>query len=188
MASTSLRKAFRYPDDSDEDNEHVREEFDEEEQDRMIDQLRMIDDRRNSYYSIRFAAIPLLSGFIYIPPMLSGFSSLHEQCLSFISVISLLATAYIMKHLPLQHPDPMGKISDNRARVKSCLVIVNAIVCTLLTLIYAFYPMAETRLKVQSFRYLIPGAMFVAILIARKVMLSVDLKELENLRYMYKGA
>lgn len=30
--------------------------------------------------------------------------------------------------------------------------------------------------------------MFAAVLVARKVMLSVDLKTLENLRYEYKGA
>ncbi|KAJ6164309.1 hypothetical protein N7470_002981 [Penicillium chermesinum] len=36
--------------------------------------------------------------------------------------------------------------------------------------------------------YLVPGAMFAAVLLARRVMLSVDLSALKDLQYDYKGA
>jgi hypothetical protein len=47
MAAVRLRKAFRYPEESDE-----REELDEEEQERVIDQLQSQNDARNAQYSV----------------------------------------------------------------------------------------------------------------------------------------
>jgi hypothetical protein len=51
MATTRLRKAFRYPDDSG-DDEQGREELDEEEQDVVIRQLQAQNDKRNSEYTV----------------------------------------------------------------------------------------------------------------------------------------
>lgn len=48
MAAVRLRKAFRYPEDSDED----REEFDEEEQEQVIQHLQRQNDARNAQYSV----------------------------------------------------------------------------------------------------------------------------------------
>lgn len=49
MAAVRLRKAFRYPDDSEED----RQELDEEEQEQVIQQLQRQNDARNSQYSVQ---------------------------------------------------------------------------------------------------------------------------------------
>lgn len=48
MAAVRLRKAFRYPEDSDGD----REELDEEEQEQVIQQLQRQNDARNAQYSV----------------------------------------------------------------------------------------------------------------------------------------
>lgn len=48
MAAVRLRKAFRYPEESDDD----REELDEEEQDRVIQQLQQQNEARNAQYSV----------------------------------------------------------------------------------------------------------------------------------------
>jgi hypothetical protein len=48
MAAVRLRKAFRYPEESDDD----REELDEEEQDRVIQQLQLQNEARNAQYSV----------------------------------------------------------------------------------------------------------------------------------------
>lgn len=48
MAAVRLRKAFRYPEDSDED----REELDEEEQEQVIQQLQRQNNARNAQYSV----------------------------------------------------------------------------------------------------------------------------------------
>ncbi|OJZ87059.1 hypothetical protein ASPFODRAFT_132557 [Aspergillus luchuensis CBS 106.47] len=131
MATARLRRAFRYPDDSG-DDEHSREELDEE------------------------------------------------------------VTAYIMKYLPLERPDPKGKrpmiTPHAMASIRRYILPVNAAICVLLALVYASQPTTQSWLEIQPVTYLVPGAMFAAVLVARKVMLSVDLKALENLRYEYKGA
>lgn len=49
MAAIRLRKAFRYPEDSDED----REELDEEEQEQVIQQLQRQNETRNAQYSVQ---------------------------------------------------------------------------------------------------------------------------------------
>ena len=49
MAAVRLRKAFRYPEDSEED----RQELDEEEQEQVIQQLQRQNDARNSQYSVQ---------------------------------------------------------------------------------------------------------------------------------------
>jgi hypothetical protein len=48
MAAVRLRKAFRYPEES----ECEREELDEEEQERVIEELQRQNDARNAQYSV----------------------------------------------------------------------------------------------------------------------------------------
>ncbi|EBA27396.1 uncharacterized protein AFUA_4G05985 [Aspergillus fumigatus Af293] len=62
MSTTRLRKAFRYPDDSG-DDEQGREELDEEEQDVVIRQLQAENDQRNSEYTVKtpLSSLTLLS-------------------------------------------------------------------------------------------------------------------------------
>lgn len=48
MAAVRLRKAFRYPEDSDEN----REELDEEEQEQLIEQLQRQNHARNAQYHV----------------------------------------------------------------------------------------------------------------------------------------
>ncbi|RAL05691.1 uncharacterized protein BO80DRAFT_78232 [Aspergillus ibericus CBS 121593] len=191
MASARLRKAFRYPDDSG-DDEHGREELDEEEQERVIDRLKVLNEKRNSEYSIVFAAAPLFAGYAFVASILSGSSGPYERFLSLLSILSLLATAYTMRFLPLQRPDPKGKRPMTRSTItvtfQRYTLPLNASICVLLALIYASQSTMGLRLGIEPITYLVPGAMFTTVLVARKVMLSVDLKALENLRYEYKGA
>lgn len=55
MAAVRLRKAFRYPEESDGE----REELDEEEQEQLIEQLQSQNDTRNAQYSVHIS----FSGF-----------------------------------------------------------------------------------------------------------------------------
>lgn len=112
-----------------------------------------------------------------------------------------------MKNLPLRPLDNKGKrpvIETGRTRPDPHLITVNAIVCTLLALAYCFSK-AMGAYNVRPALYVVPGgihfhsilgitvayllaAMLMTILIARRVMLSVDPTSLEDLRYEYKGA
>ncbi|CDM28060.1 hypothetical protein DTO013E5_4012 [Penicillium roqueforti] len=184
MAAVRLRKAFRYPEES----EGEREELDEEEQERVIEQLQSQNDARNAQYSVIFTALPLLAATVFVPSVLSA-SSQAERLFSLLGLVSLLTTAYIMKRSPLQ-PDRKGKKpmtfhTERIARIHGTLVPGNSALCLLLALVSLS---TGSSYAIRPVLYLIPGAMLVVILLARKVMLSVDLASLKDLQYEYKGA
>ncbi|KAJ5542014.1 hypothetical protein N7535_004432 [Penicillium sp. DV-2018c] len=184
MAAIRLRKAFRYPEESDGE----REELDEEEQERIIEQLQRQNDLRNAQYSVIFTALPLVAATVFVVPVFSA-SSHTERLFALLGLASLLTTGYIMRCSPLQR-DRKGKkamtVHNERiARVQAALVPGNGAVCVLLGLVYFS---AGSAGSFQPVVYLIPGVMLVSILLARSVMLSVDLASLKDLQYQYKGA
>ncbi|KAJ5281364.1 hypothetical protein N7478_006736 [Penicillium angulare] len=187
-----LRKAFRYPEDSDESE---REGLDEVEQEQVIEQLKRQNDTRNEQYNMIFTGIPLVSVLAFFPSLWSA-ASFSERFCSLISVVSLLATGYTMRNVPLR-PDIKGKkplsIENERLDlIRTALIPANGTICGLL----ALYFLVGTDSSVSSPTiYLIPGvltmmttAMLGAIMLARQVMLSVDLTALQDLQYEYKGA
>ncbi|KAJ5718098.1 hypothetical protein N7488_003744 [Penicillium malachiteum] len=183
MAAVRLRKAFRYPEDSD---ENEREELDEEEQERVIEQLQRQNDARNAQYYIIFTALPLLSITAFISPLWNA--SVLDRLCSLLGILSLLGTAYVMREFPL-HPDRKGKkplsVDDERLTlVRNSLIPVNTGLCALLGL-YFFFGAGSTHWPAV---YLVPGAMLGAILLAKEVMREVDLSALKDLQYDYKGA
>ncbi|KAL2819941.1 hypothetical protein BDW59DRAFT_119420 [Aspergillus cavernicola] len=189
MASARLRKAFRYPDDSGEDA--AREELDEEEQERVIRHLQLQSEKRDSQYSTVFAAIPLLLTMVFLPSLLSPAAlGFFTRFFNLLSITSLLATAYTMKYVPPQRPDPKGKRPmrnpDLMMHVRRFIIPGNSMACVLLGLGYLFS--SEAVAGIQPTAYLVPAALLVAILTVRQVMVSVDLKPLEDLRYEFKGA
>ncbi|KAJ5810921.1 hypothetical protein N7447_010437 [Penicillium robsamsonii] len=163
MAAVRLRKAFRYPEES----ESEREELDEEEQERVIEQLQIQNDARNAQYSMIFTALPLLAA---TPCLVVDDGLYHEM-------------------LPLQ-PDRKGKKpvtfhTERIARIHAALVPGTSAVCLLLGLVYLS---TGSSYGIRPVLYLIPGIMLAVILLAQKVMLSVDLASLKDLQYEYKGA
>ncbi|KGO73182.1 hypothetical protein PITC_003690 [Penicillium italicum] len=184
MAAVRLRKAFRYPEES----EGEREELDEEEQERVIELLQRQNDARNAQYSMIFTALPVLAATVFVSSVLSA-SSQAERLFSLLGLVSLLTTAYIMKCSPLQ-PDRKGKKpvnfhTERIARLHAALVPGNSAICVLLAVVYLSI---GSSYGIQPVLYLIPGVMLAVILLAQKVMLSVDLVSLKDLQYEYKGA
>ncbi|KAL4899168.1 hypothetical protein BDW74DRAFT_119125 [Aspergillus multicolor] len=189
MASTRLRRTFRYPDDSGDDDD--REELDEEEQESVIRLLKRQNEERDSYYSLIFAALPLLSTIVFIPSLLSSRASgLLAPLLSLLGILSLAATAYTISSVPPRRPDPKGKrpmrSPDLRQYARRYLLPGNTGICVLLGMAYLFPPVTST--EIHPVIYLVPAALLITILFVRQVMASVDIKPLEDLRYEYKGA
>ncbi|KAJ5320486.1 hypothetical protein PENANT_c010G08578 [Penicillium antarcticum] len=184
MATVRLRKAFRYPEESDGE----REELDEEEQEQVIEQLQSQNDARNAQYSMIFTVLPVMTAVVFVPSVLAP-SSHIERLFSLLGLVSLLTTAYIMRTSPLQ-PDRKGKkpmtVHNERiARLHAGLVPGTSAVCLLLALVYLS---AGSSWGIRPVLYLIPGAMLATILLAQRLMRSVDLTSLKDLQYEYKGA
>ncbi|KAJ5099235.1 hypothetical protein N7532_006236 [Penicillium argentinense] len=186
MAAVRLRKAFRYPEESDEE----REELDEQEQERLILQLQSQNEARNKQYSLVFTVIPLISLVAFLPSLFTA-PGLGERLLSLLGVLSLLASAYTMRLAPL-YPDRKGKkpllAADERLDwIQSAFMPANGAVCVLLTVVYLFLR-GGSSFDIRPVLYLIPGAMLAVILLAKETMLSVDVTTLKGLQYEYKGA
>jgi hypothetical protein len=152
-----------------------------------------------------FTALPLLTAAIFVPSVLSA-SGLAERLFSFLGLVSLLTTAYIMRCSPLR-PDrkgkkPMNLHNERVAQIHAALVPGTGALSLLLALVYLS---TGSSYGIRPVLYLIPGGMFNpfnlgliglisyiamlgTILLAQKVMRSVDLASLKDLQYEYKGA
>lgn len=106
-----------------------------------------------------FTGIPLISATVFLPSVLWA-SSLTERFLSLLGMLSLLGTAYTMRHSAL-HPDRKGKqpisAEDERlAWVRTALLPTNGAVCLTLTAAY-FFIGADSSYANRPVLYLIPG-------------------------------
>jgi hypothetical protein len=107
-----------------------------------------------------FTALPLLTAVIFVPSVLSA-SSQAERLFSFLGLVSLITTAYIMRCSPLQ-PDRKGKkpmnVHNQRvARIHAALVPGSGMVSLLLALVYFS---TGSSYGTRPVFYLIPGGMF----------------------------
>lgn len=134
MATTRVRKAFRYPSDSDDENEP--DELDEEHQERLISDFRTQDAKKNNLYRNLFLAIPVLAAIYFVFALLAS-STARARWISMLSVSSLACTAYVLHFLPIQGPDRKGKrpiyqIEAEKGPVERYLVYLNASLAGLL--------------------------------------------------------
>lgn len=137
MATTRLRKAFRYP--TDEDSDDPVEGIDEEgphtlpllharatltrppEQEKLIQTLHTTDAAKTRLYTALLLPLPLLPILLYLPRLTT---SLPVASLSAAAIASLLATAYILYYLPhapetasSRRPGPPGASGSVRRHV-----------------------------------------------------------------------
>ncbi|OAX78911.1 hypothetical protein ACJ72_06778 [Emergomyces africanus] len=195
MASVNLRRTFRYPDSDSENETTTGQELDEEEQEALIQKLLLEDEKRNTQYTLIFTALPLLSTLLYLPFIISSKSTGARRLLCLLSITSLFSTAYIMKYFRLERPDSKGKrpVRDIEAEqgplvVRQHLSTTNTVICGVLSFTAYFAKDTTDHGDIFWALCLVPGVVFIFVWISRQIMMSVDIKELEGLRYEYKGA
>jgi len=192
LTSLRLRRTFRYPEESDNDD-GTREELDEEEQDAIVQDLRQRDEQGNAQYKLAFTILPLITTGAFLPLIGSPGSSASQKLLCFLSISSLLFTSYVMRSTRLQKPDlkgkqPMGTVEAHNGGIKHHLSSLNAGVCVFLFVTAYLLRFRNDGNDSLWILYLVPGVVFQIAFLARKAMLSVDIGELEALQYEYKGA
>ena len=136
MASTRLRKAFRYPSDSDFDNDP--DELDEEHQERLIADLQSKDAENNDLYREAFLSIPLLGAVFFIYTFIIA-TTARQRLIALLSISSLICTGYILHFVPIAAPDRKGKrpvyqVEAAKGPVEKYLVYLNAALAALLLL------------------------------------------------------
>lgn len=192
MATARLRKTFQYPTDNSDEDDTPRD-LDEEEQEKLIKKLREEDDERNEEYKRIFLAIPTISATSYIPALIMS-RLLQAKIISVLSMTSLLATAYTLVFVPHTRPASSKKGSSRRqlatepGPVHQYIGYLNGGLSLLIGLnAISFKDKGGVH---EGFWLLcfLPIVSFSIIMLARRLMLSVDVDELEDLKYKYKGA
>ncbi|GME28066.1 hypothetical protein GTA08_BOTSDO01164 [Neofusicoccum parvum] len=202
MATTRLRKAFRYPDDSDEE---PPEGIDEEEQEKLITQIHKEDLAKTDFYKKAFLALPALSLALYLRPFFAP-SSFSEFLTAALAVTSLAASAYTLYFIPLGNSSSSlpGRVSIGRSStqggldkvlgifgtggvddgpVEKFLPLLNVALCLVVWL--ESWAAAE---KVEGWEGLLPALVLGLVFLVRSQLAPVDVAGLERLRYGYKGA
>ncbi|EZF33678.1 hypothetical protein TMEN_6647 [Trichophyton mentagrophytes] len=190
MASTRLRKTFKYPDSDGDDD--ARPELDDQEQEALIESLRKDNETANAFYQLVLAVIPCVASCIFIPTIISFNSVFYDRASAFLGAASLLWTAYYMKYTPLPQSEFRGRHSISLSEEKEdpisrYTVIVNAVISLFLAL-SGFLRFQKDPGNAYHVLYVLPAVALFTIVAARRTMVSVDLDELERLRYEYKGA
>jgi hypothetical protein len=131
-----------------------------------------------------FLIMIIILPFTYLPYLISSRTA-HTFFLCLLSITSLSSSAYMLAYLPPQKP---GFKDAGDGPIKRYLGGLNAGGCAVL--VVASWSMGwwgkggERGLGVLC---LIPGLVLGVVAMARRLLFSVDLDELERLRYHYKG-
>ncbi|MCJ1315164.1 hypothetical protein MMC15_000480 [Xylographa vitiligo] len=193
MATTKLRKTFRSRMDNS-DSDDTPEALDEEEQEKLIAKMRAENQERNDEYLRLFLALPLVTPMTFLPAIAT--SSLYQvKFLSFICISSLLATGYILVFVSFNQPNnrngkprDLDRFEPAKGPVARCLPYLDGALSFLLALNAVGW---RGRRGVHPGFWILclqPAFVFSIIVAAKKIMLEVDIDELEALKYGYKGA
>lgn len=195
MATTRVRKAFKYPDEDDIDPD---EGIDEEglslssgtcfsnadpppEQDKLISSLTSKDAAQTELYLKIFLVLPAITAIFYIPSLLSTPSArLFAQSLFCISSLSSTALT-LFRQGPLHD---LRELSGNSSDALSYMPLLNAVLSGVLAL-QSVVSKRGPQLWPPAW---VPAAVFWLILAVRYMLRPVDVEGLEKLRYGYKGA
>ncbi|KAF1849831.1 uncharacterized protein K460DRAFT_399940 [Cucurbitaria berberidis CBS 394.84] len=116
MAAQRLRKTFKYPSESD-DEDAVEAGMDEQDQAHLISSLSSHDTSATHTYTLALLVLPLAPTILYLPRLFS----LSTIIPSVVAIASLLATAYTLYFLPLPpvEPDVDGSSANTKTGARS---------------------------------------------------------------------
>lgn len=206
MASTRLRKTFRYPSESDSEPD----ELDEEHQEALLVDLKAQDDAKNDIYRKLYLAIPLLAALYFFTAIFTS-TSARKRLLALLSLSSLVSTAYILHFLPIRTPGRKGKrpvyqVEAEKSPVERHILRLDAGLAGLIFLsALASWRRGATE---DAWKEALPGSMsyipvvnhfgavtdltreviFLLTMFVRQQLAPVDLEELQKARYELKGA
>jgi hypothetical protein len=170
------------------------------EQETLIRTLQTENIARNTLYTHLFLSLPLGCTLAYLPPLFNP----QTYLLALLSITSLLSTAYILYYLPAgktgiaeidalnvkekskeRRLPRLGEVVD-KGPIEMYLPYLNLGLSGVLALAGLLVGGKGAELF-SGFGYL-PGLIYGFVIVAKVVMGSVDVGELEDLKYGFKGA
>lgn len=104
MATTRLRRTFRYPTDSDSDDPA---DLDEEHQETLLKDLQSQDEATSTLYRHLFLALPVLTSLAYVPGLFSA-SNATTTFLALLEIAAPALAAYVLYFYPIKVPGKHG--------------------------------------------------------------------------------
>lgn len=104
MATTRLRRTFKYPSDSDSDDPP---DLDEEHQETLLATLQAQDEATNTRYRHAFLFLPLITALAYTPSLLTA-TNATQIFLAFLSITAPGIGAYVLYFHPIRLPGKHG--------------------------------------------------------------------------------
>ena len=206
MATSRLRKAFRYPSEEDEDPSLM----DEEQQDKLIEDLQQQDADKTTLYNNIFQGVPLSAALFFLHTFVLANTS-RQRLIALLAISSLLCTSYALRFMPIRAPDKKGKKAVYRAEaehtpVEKYLLSLNAALAGLLLISATASWRRDAR--EDAWREALPASMhphlrstlpldrpahcfevvFALSMFVRQQLTPVDFEELQRARYELKGA
>lgn len=196
VATTRLRKTFRYPTDGDNDLEP--DALDEEEQEKIIDDLQARNARSNEQFKLYFLALPMLSIIPYVPLLFTT-----QKLFAILSITSLAGTTYLSYALPpgksgiefiderdaapAQRKQQMFIDLNTKGPILRYLPFLNIFLGGLVLLLGLIAGIKSADQHAQLLKYL-PLGIYLFTVLQQIVMGGVDVAELKELKYDCKGA
>ncbi|CAK4033337.1 Hypothetical predicted protein [Lecanosticta acicola] len=180
--SSRLRKTFRYPDSDDDD-----EDLDEEHQERLIEELRAEDRRRNEFYRKAFTAIPFLATLFLLWYLVTGRTA-RERTLAVVGMSSLWATGWVIWRTPVvdEKRERRNSVVVVESPLEKYLPVMNGVLSGVLGLA-GVVSWRQGRVE-EAMMGILPAAILGLGVFVRWQLRSVDLGDLEGRKYGLKGA
>ncbi|WPH01006.1 Hypothetical protein R9X50_00384000 [Acrodontium crateriforme] len=187
MASSRLRKAFKYPD---EDDDALSDELDEEHQEQLINSLQVEDAQKSSLYRNIFLVVPLTGALFFVYTFVEA-SSARQRLIALLSFTTMLCTAYILQFMPLQPPErkgktPLYKLDAAKGPVNKYFVYLVASLAGLLLL--AAGVSWRKGAHEAAWRETLPAIVLGLTIVARQFLAPLNMDELQQAQFNYKGA
>jgi hypothetical protein len=186
------------------------------EQDTLIQTLRTTNETRNAQYRLAFTVLACMAGIPYIPTFYSRSSTASAQLVSLLAVTSLLASAYYLYALPessastglpwvdawfrkrsasvkgKENETYIPRLGDrvDKSPLELYLPSLNVVLAALVAVIGMLDGSRSSSGKesLGAVYALLPAGVFALVILVKRELASVDVGELERLKYGYKGA
>jgi len=188
-ATARLRKTFKYPDENDEP-----EAIDEQEQEKVINELRKKNEDQNFEYIRLLVAMAATSGTLFAPIFYRTRLS-KPKYLAAMGITSLILTIYMLvlipnrgRRIPTKGVKLVRQDLVELTPLQRYVPYLNAILAALVG--YSGLEFKDSPRVHDGFWMIcfVPLVMYIGIQMARKFLVEVDIDELEDMRYDYKGA
>ncbi|KAK6517279.1 hypothetical protein TWF281_003939 [Arthrobotrys megalospora] len=173
--TSRLRRPFALSTSDDDGDDGNAIPLDEQEQEELIEELKKANDRENAFFILAFTCVCVIPAIVLAIRLWAG----NGSGVDILAISSLAMSGFTVRCVPV------GQAAQEfLSPLETWVPILNPILIVVIT-VGAYF---TNRHLDHDYLLYLPLFVWVAITIGRRAMASVNLGELEKLKYKYKGA